>query len=492
MPDDFWPIVTESVCPDCLRPVEAQLIERAGQVIMQKTCPDHGLFEALTFSDAELYRKILPYNKPGQRPLEYTTPVKDGCPWDCGLCPEHRQHLCLGLIEITSRCNLECPVCFANGSPANDSFELTYEQVNFILDRLVATEGKPEVVQFSGGEPTLHPQLLDFVALAKQKGITYVMVNTNGLRIATDDAFLAALAEHKPHIYLQFDGFDPTTSLTLRGRADLLDIKLRALDRLAAADVRVVLVAVIERGVNEHEIGRIVEFAIQHPAVFGISFQVAFHAQRYAHGDPLQRLTLPDILKAVETQTNGLFTVPDFIPIPCCAPTCGFATYALLGREQVTPIPRLLPVDIYLDYVQNRSLPSLDADLLRLLEGLWSSSAQVGADRTSEMIFQALGGSPAPGQPDWSGGRCESCRVGLPFSMHQPRDLGRHIFMISVRDFMDRWTFDTRDIHKCCIGVLLPDGRTIPFCAYNSVGYRETPSNSPHRKTTDEGRARVG
>jgi len=350
------------------------------------------------------------------------------------------------------------------------------EQVNYMLDRFVESEGQPEVVQFSGGEPTLHPQILDFIALAKRKGISYVMLNTNGVRIARDDRFLEGLTKLKPHIYLQFDGFDPHTNLTLRGQGDLLEIKLKALDRLAEADLRVVLVPVIEYCVNEHEIGRITEFAIRHPAVFGISFQSAFHAQRFLPVDPLKRVTAPEILKAIEVQTNSLFRMDDFVPIPCCAPTCGVATYAMLTEERVIPIPRLVPVNQYLDYISNRSMPNLDESLLNLLERLWSSGAKVGTDQATRFVLEALVRAKVPipiPEPDWTGERCSSCRVGLPISQHTTRDLGRHIFMISVRDFMDPYNFDIKDIHKCCIGVLQPDGRAVPFCAYNSLGYRE-------------------
>src|SRR5262249_36172143 len=156
---------------------------------------------------------------------------------------------------------------------------------------------------------------------------------------------------------------------------DLIDTKLRALDRLAAADMRVVLVAAIERGVNEHEIGRIVEFGLQHPAVFGVNFQPAFHAQRHLAADPMLRITIPDVLAALAEQTRGLFTRDDFVPVPCCMPTCNFVTYALLDSDRVTPLPRLLDVAHYLDYLKNRTLPGLDDEVLHLLERLWSSSA---------------------------------------------------------------------------------------------------------------------
>ena len=196
------------------------------------------------------------YNKPGTIPLAFGTAVEHGCPHDCGLCPDHQQHTCLGIIEVNSACNMDCPLCFSTAGPG---FSLTLEEVEGMLDDLVRTEGVPEVVQFSGGEPTIHPQIIDFVKAAKARSIRFVMINTNGKRIARDDKFVEQLAEVKPAFYFQFDGFERRTSLTLRGEADIVDRSIRALDRLAAAGLKVTLVPAIERGVNEHELGRIVD-----------------------------------------------------------------------------------------------------------------------------------------------------------------------------------------------------------------------------------------
>jgi len=343
-----------------------------------------------------------------------------------------------------------------------------------MLDKLFATERNPEVLQFSGGEPTLHPQILDFIRLAQDRGISYVVLNTNGIRIARDDRFAAELGSLKPHIYLQFDGFDETTHRTLRGREDLLRIKLEALDRLGAMDVRAILVPAIEREVNEHEIGAIVEFGLRHPAVFGVSFHSAFRAQRYPAADPLTRVTTPDILKALEAQTHGLFRLSDFVPVPCCVPTCGFSTYALLTHEEVIPLPRVLEVDQYLDYIANRTMPKLEEDMLLALEALWSAGATAGSDSVATHVLRTLRGRELPaGEKSAAAERCPACNNGLPLSAHMPRELAKHLFMISTRDFMDPWTFVVEDVARCCIGVLIPDGRTIPFCAYNSFGYRE-------------------
>jgi len=238
-------------------------------------------------------------------------------------------------------------------------------------------------------------------------------------------------------------------------------------------DVRVILVAAIERGVNEHEIGRIVEFGLKHPAVFGINFQPAFRAQRHIPADPMTRITIPDVLKSIETQTDGLLKLSDFVPVPCCMPTCNFVTYAMLDGDTVTPITRMLAIDQYLDYLKNRTLPGLSDELLRTLERLWSSSAMVGSDRAAADVARTLSGIPPTPPRSRMTDRCDACHAHLPLSAHTPRDLARHVFMINTRDFMDPWTFNVKNVMKCCVEFLVPDGRMIPFCAYNSVGYRE-------------------
>jgi uncharacterized radical SAM superfamily Fe-S cluster-containing enzyme len=466
---------TRSLCPTCLKVIDGQIFLRDNKVYMRKRCPEHGVIDVLIFGDAQLYVDIARYNKPGTIPQQFATEVRRGCPLDCGLCPDHQQHACLGIIEVTNACNLDCPLCFADSGTRNlqpgARHDLTYEQVEFMLDAYVRAEGNPEVLQFSGGEPTLHPQILDFIALAQRKGISHIMLNTNGVRIARDDRFLADLARLKPHIYLQFDGFDAETNRIIRGRADLLEDKLLALDRLAQADFRVVLVPAIERGVNEHEIGRILEFGLRHPAVFGINFQCAFRAQRHIPGDPLNRITIPDVVQAIDVQTSSRFTLKDFVPVPCCMPVCNFVTYALLQDDTVTPIPRILPVETYLDYIKNRSLPGLSDELLAVLERMWSSSAQVGSDRLTADLSTVLGDIPGPA--NLSSERCPSCHASLPLSEHGTHDLSRHIFMLSIRDFMDPYTFQMKNAMKCCVNFLTTDGRMVPFCSYNSVGYRE-------------------
>ena len=443
--------LTRSICPECRRVIDAKILLRDNKVYMRKRCPEHGEFEALIYSDAKAYTAATRFNKPGTIPLEFSTAIHNGCPHDCGLCPDHQQHACLGIIEVNSACNMDCPLCFAN---AGAGFNLTLSEVEEILDHLVATEGNPEVVQFSGGEPSIHPQIVDMMRAAKARNIQYVMLNTNGKRIADDDRFLAELAEIRPSIYFQFDGFASETYRIIRGEPDILEQKLRALDRLAAIGLGVVLVPAIERGVNLHEVGEIVTFAIGHPAVRGINFQPAFHAGRHMQFDPLQRLTIPEIVQEIERQTKQMLTTTDFLPVPCCFPTCNSVTYALLDGDTVLPLPRVLNVDDYLDYLTNRATPDLSQDIQKALEGLWSSSAVPGSDKNAQQFAIS----------------CAAC--GLPDGL----DLGAFaskVFMVMLQDFMDPWTFNQKNLMKCCKEFLLPGGKQIPFCAYNTLGYRE-------------------
>lgn len=443
---------TTSICPECKAALPAEVFERDGRVLIGRTCPDHGRFEAVVYGDAERYAQIQKYNKPGEEPLERQTEVDAGCPHDCGICPEHIQHTCLGIIEVNTACNLDCPICFADSGTGHDptGFSLTLEEVESMLDTFVAAEGEPESIQFSGGEPSIHTEILPMLQAAKDRGIPLVMLNTNGIRLARDPRFAPALAEIGVHVYMQFDGFEDETHLKIRGKK-LQEEKLRALDNCHAAGVGVSLAAAIERGLNEHECGKIIEFGVQHPAVTGIFFQPVTHSGRFREdSDPLEKLTNSDVIELISAQVPDWFEPDDFVSVPCCSPSCRSATFALYDGEDLVPLPRLVDVDEYLDSVTNRAVP--DLEVKDALEGLWSAKAAGGTEPTGERLD------------------CVACNVGLPVEL---RDVAARGFMIAVQDFQDPYTLDVEKLKKCCVSEITPDGRIIPFCAYNSVGYRE-------------------
>jgi len=430
--------------------VDAQVLIRDGVICLRKHCPEHGWHESLVSSDANWNTRGLKYNKPGVIPYQFATSVERGCPQDCGLCPEHQQHTCVGIVEITSRCNLGCSTCFAD---AGSGYDLSVEQVEAILDRFVEAEGQPEVVQISGGEPTIHPDVLEILAAAQSRGIRHVMLNTNGLRLAQDPDFAQELAHYHPTVYLQFDGLSEATYRTLRGQ-DLRETKRQALDRLSDVGLSVVLVATIVRGVNEEEIGDILRYGLEHPAVRGVSYQPATFTGRCMAHDPLHRATVPDVLHGLEAQTAGLFRVNDFIPVPCPHPDCSACTYAIVSDGQVIPIPRMVNVDDYLDFITNRAAPEVSDEIQRALEALWSMAAMMGTDKTTGDLT------------------CVACGMDIPLPT-DPSFLREHFFLVQVHGFMDEHNFDVKRLMKCCIHELLPDGRTVPFCAYNNLGFRD-------------------
>lgn len=445
--DEVFLEFTRSICPVCKRVIDAEVNVRDNRVILRKRCAEHGLFEALVYSDADLYMAQQRYNKPGTMPLELQTEVKEGCPLDCGICPEHKQHACLAIIEVNTACNLDCPVCFADSGHQEDGFSLSLEQVDLMLDSFVAAEGDPEVVQFSGGEPTIHPQILEFIALAQAKGIRSVMLNTNGIRLARDRRFAEELAALRPHVYLQFDGFELETHIAIRGK-DLRADKQRALDHAAELGLTVTLVAAVEKGINEHEVGAIVRFAVGHPAVRSVAFQPVTHSGRHLEFDPLERLTNADVMELVAAQVPEWYRLDDFVPVPCCFPSCRSMSYAFVDGDSVVPFTRLIEIDDYLDYLSNRVIP--DYEIRHSLERMFSSSATPGAEKALLA--------------------CESCGIDLPAELGQLQD---KVFTIIVQDFQDAYTLNVRQLMKCCVVEIVPDGRLIPFCAYNSVGYRE-------------------
>jgi uncharacterized radical SAM superfamily Fe-S cluster-containing enzyme len=443
---------TQSICPRCRRVLEAERVARDGKVVLSRTCPDHGSFEAVVYGDAERYMEIQRFDKPGEEPLERQTEVERGCPHDCGICPEHAQHTCLGIIEVNTACNLDCPICFAESGTGRQEhgYSLTLERVEAMLDAFVRAEGEPESVQLSGGEPSIHPQILEMLAAARRRGIKLVMLNTNGIRLARDPRFAPALAEIGIHVYMQFDGFDEATQLAIRGKS-LTEEKLRALDRCAEAGVTVSLAAAVERDLNEHEVGPVLRFGVEHPAVTGVFFQPVTHSGRFrADADPLDKLTNSDVIALVSEQLPEWFRDDDFVPVPCCSPTCRSATFALYDGEDLVPLPRLVDVEAYLDYLTNRALP--DLEVRDALEGLWSAKAAGGSGPVAERLD------------------CVACATGMPPEL---REFAARGFMIVIQDFQDPYTLDVQKLRKCCVSEITPDGRLIPFCAYNSVGYRE-------------------
>ena len=297
---------TQSLCETCLHPVPAKILIEGDQVFFQKRCPDHGVQKTLVSTDAEYYRSCRDWLKPGDIPLKFQSRTHYGCPFDCGLCPDHEQHSCLALIEVNEHCNLTCPVCFADSAPHRPK-HLDLATIERMMDTLVASEGEPDLLQISGGEPTLHPQILDILRAAKKRPTRHLMLNTNGLRLAREPDFVKQLAEFAPgfEIYLQFDSLRRDALMQIRG-ADLRAIHQQALENLERANISTTLVAVLKRGVNDDEIGDIVRHALTWNCVRGVTFQPVQDAGRNENFDKNRdRVLLSDIRRGLIEQDCG-------------------------------------------------------------------------------------------------------------------------------------------------------------------------------------------
>src|SRR6185295_9104008 len=238
---------TISLCPECLKRIDAKIVFEDKNVYMLKRCPEHGNSKVLIADDIEYYKNIRNYNKPSEVPYTFNTKTHYGCPYDCGLCPDHEQHSCLTVVEITDRCNLTCPTCYAGSSPTHGRHR-TLEEVKLMLDAIVTNEHEPDVVQISGGEPTLHPNFFEILDYAKSLPIKHLMVNTNGITIAKDFEFAKRLATYTPgfEIYLQFDSMKKEVLESMRG-ANLVSIRQQALNHLNELNLSTTLVVTIQR-----------------------------------------------------------------------------------------------------------------------------------------------------------------------------------------------------------------------------------------------------
>lgn len=439
---------TLSVCPECLRRVDAKIVFENDNVYMMKNCAEHGFSKVLIATDIEYYKNIRNYNKASEMPLKFNTTTTYGCPYDCGLCADHEQHSCLTVVEITDRCNLSCPTCYAMSSPHYGRHR-TVEEVEKMLDIIVANEGTPDVVQISGGEPTVHPDFFEILDIAKTKPIKHLMVNTNGIRIAKDLEFTKRLATYQPdfELYLQFDSFKPEVLQQLRGK-DLTDVRIKALEHLNEVNLSTTLVVTLQKGLNDDEIGKIIDFALKQKCVRGVTFQPVQVAGRTENFNPAtDRITMTDVRQKILDQTN-VFQPNDLIPVPC-NPDALVMGYALKLAGQVLPMTRYVDPSVLLNNSRNTIVYEQDEQLHEQMLKIFSTGISV--DRVDSNIKELLCCLPQIVAP------------GLSYD---------NLFRIIIMRFIDAYDFDVRAIKKSCVHIVHKDGRIIPFETMNMF-YRD-------------------
>jgi uncharacterized radical SAM superfamily Fe-S cluster-containing enzyme len=461
---------SRGLCPTCKRAVDGTRIIRDGKVYLRKQCPTHGRSEAMISGDADWFLKSLTYIKEGSIPLQYSTKVDKGCPDDCGLCPDHEQHSCLPIIEITNHCNLECPICIVQN---RHNYDMSKEEFGRILDGLVEKEGVLETINLSGGEPTMHPQFLELLDMARaKKEISRVSIATNGLRCATDYAFCEELARRKVYVSLQLDALSNPALRALRGAGDQRAAREKALSNLERAGVRTTIVSTVAKGVNDHLVGECIDLLYSRDFILSLTFQPAaftgYGGEHFAPHNPLDVVTIPDIVRGAAKQTGGRLAESDFLPLPCSHPSCFGLTYLLKtvdkdGKPDFIPFPRFLELERYLEILTNRGTIRPDEDfetaIKQTIDEMWTSAGQVP---DQDKIMKALRRAIFLMYP-------EDRALELEERLHVGESLVKTIF---IHAFMDVHTFEVDRIKKCCTHYALPDGRLMPGCAYNNL-YRD-------------------
>ena len=415
---------------------------------MLKHCPEHGRSKVLIADDAEYYRRIRNYNKPSETPHRFNTKTHYGCPYDCGLCPDHEQHSCLTVVEITDRCNLSCPTCYAGSSPTYGRHR-TLEEVMAMLDAVVVNEVEPDVVQISGGEPTLHPQFFEILDYAKSLPIRHLMVNTNGILIAKDAAFAERLATYMPdfEVYLQFDSFRDSVLQNMRG-ASLWSIREEALEQLNRLNLSTTLVVTVQKHQNDDEMGAIIDFALRQKCVRGVTFQPTQIAGRLENfNEQTDRITLSEVRRKILEQ-SPIFQADDIIPVPC-NPDAIAMGYALKLEGEVVPLTRYINPAELLDNSRNTIIYEQDTALHEKMISLFSTANSVEeADKDLQSILCCLPQIKAP---------------GLSYD---------NLFRIIIMQFIDAYNFDVRAIKKSCVHIVNKDNKIIPFETMNLL-YRD-------------------
>jgi uncharacterized radical SAM superfamily Fe-S cluster-containing enzyme len=435
----FQPISerTASLCPHCLSRIHAERREEGEAVILVKRCPEHGEFRSPIWQGIPAFGNWSRLKEVVHIGSHHPAATR-GCPFDCGICPDHRQQSCTVLIEVTARCNLACPYCFAdagtNGMPDPDLDDLAAR-----FSSSLAYSGPQNIVQLSGGEPTVRDDLPIIIALCREIGFPYVQINSNGVRLAAESGYARELKEAGLFsVFLQFDGTDDRIYRKIRGRA-LLTEKLQAIDHCAAAGLGIVLVPTLVPGVNTDNIGAILNLALElGPAIRGVHFQPVSRFGRYPQSLPEhERLTLPELIRAIENQTDGLFRTDQFRPPGCEHPLCSF-----------------------------------HGNFLRLPEGGVKALTGHGTgccSSTPEPVSKGTGQAVSFVTHQWAAPdpTVASSADGTHSLDGFLENFRSNTFAVSAMAFQDVWNLDLERVQECCIHVAAPDGRMIPFCLYN-------------------------
>lgn len=440
---------TLSICPECHDRIPGRIVLQNGQVFLHKKCPTHGFFSVLMEEDADFYLNRRSFDKAGTDSLRQTD-TRLGCPFDCGLCPEHDQHSCIGLFEITQACDLGCPVCFARSGPGS---HVPLEKLKAMTEFLLETEGgQLEILQISGGEPTLHPDLIPFLDYLRQQPIRHIILNTHGLTLPEMPELLEAFASYATgfELYLQYDGATEPPYEFLRGRP-LLHEKTALLELLSRHRIPVTLAVTVADGINDHELGKLFHLGLKTPSVRGICFQPLARFGRLPESADFVPITPTGIVRRLCRQTGNLLSTEDFIPLPCNVERV-IVSYLLKSNGAFMPITRQSEIKSMLPLINNTLNVHLED-----LERAAKEKLKNGADWCN--CFQLFRDVQKRFPKSFTAGNTSARKAFLD----------SETFRITIVSFVDAWNFDLKSAQKECVHLVTPELKRIPFSMYNTL-----------------------
>jgi len=464
---------TQSICPECLKILPAKIFEENNKVWIRKECPEHGEFLDLYWGDYEMYQKAFKFYHDGKGIHNPNVELKDPCPMNCGLCKMHTSHTALGNIVVTNRCDLQCFYCFFYAKAMGYVYEPSLDQIRMMLRKMREEKPVPcNAVQLTGGEPTMREDIIDIIKIAKQEGYDHIQLNTNGIRLSQNLEFAKKVRGAGVNtIYLSFDGTTPQTNPKNHWEIP------KILENCRKADIGIVLVPTVINTINDNDVGNILNFGLKNiDVVRGVNYQPVSLVGRITKADVKKfRITIPDVIKKIEEQTNGAIAREDWYPVPTVAPithyfealtnqpkyeltahpACGMATYLFLDGDKVIPLPRFFDVEGFLKFLDELSEQAKGTSgkiyttlkILVKLNSFVDKEKQPKDLKLAKILFNIL-------------------RYGDYKSLGK---LHKKSIFVGMMHFMDLFNYDIERVKKCCVHYAQPDGRIVPFCAFNVI-----------------------
>ena len=484
---------TKSICPVCQKKIDAELTEANDKILITKTCKEHGSFSATHWQSPSIFKfaekfDFFKYFGDANAPKN-----PDGCPYVCESCNNHVSNTVIGVIDVTKRCDLRCPICFSTFPEHEVDYEPSKDAIIRMLEFLSKGNPKPPAILFSGGEPLEREDMPEIIGAANKLQFMTILA-TNGIRLAENPELAAKLKKNGLNIvYLQFDSFRDEIYHKIRGKK-LLKTKMKVVENCRKHDIEIILVNTLMRGFNDEEVGDVIRFAAQNSYIIrGVIFQpIAFTGR--ATDNPFQESWRDGrFAEEVEEQSNGEIETTDLFPLSVmtspiivmskfmkkpwplfsCSPQCGLVNWMYVSRgNKIIPINHFVNFERFFRIIQKTAKSVESKGHFSLLSALFLASVQ---SLNWPLVAKEIGIFTL---------MKTILKMHISPSYQSLANLRRRIFLLGCMAFMDPYTFDVNRVRRCVVHYVTPDLKIVPFCAYNNVHRIDTEEEYASRQTT--------